>query len=148
MKATNLELRIGDEPGAEKRIDLRVVETPGLPGKALFNIVWEDAELREWLSENRKAILSEELPAFAPEASCIAESVVRFYDREPDPAEAEFDAMHAYRTRHGFRFAMRGANIPDIYVGLFHGKHQVSVVEGGAPFSSFVSLDALLAGKV
>ena len=143
MKTANLELRIGNESGAEKHIELRIVDNPGIPGKVLFSIVWEDAELRKWLSENQKAILNEELPAIAPQASCIAESVAHFYDKEPDPAEAEFDVMHAYRTKHGFRFAMRGANIPDIYVGSFRGKHQVSVMENGRQFSSFVSLEGL-----
>jgi hypothetical protein len=141
MKTANLELRMEKENGDESRIDLRITENAGIPGKTLFSIVWEDAELREWLSENRKSILSEDLPAFAPDASCIAESIARFYDREPDPSESEFDAMHAYRTRHGFRFAMRGANIPDVYVGLFRGKHQVSVIENGKAFSAFVALD-------
>ncbi|HWA28928.1 MAG TPA: hypothetical protein VG734_24970 [Lacunisphaera sp.] len=143
MKTANLELRIGNESGAEKHIELLVVENEGRPAKVLFSIVWEDTELREWLSENQKAILNEELPSIAPQASCIAESVACFYDKEPDPAEVEFDVMHAYRTKHGFRFAMRGANIPDIYVGSFRGNHQVSVMENGRPFWSLVSLEGL-----
>lgn len=148
MSIYSLKLIVGSEVTAEKTIKLQIEDSSEKVVRVLFDIIWQDIEIKEWLVENRSAILSEEIPVFAPKASCIAESVERFYGDESNPSDGEFNEMYEYRTRHGFRFALRGTIIEDIYIGLFKGEYQISVRNNGSVFYSFVSIESLFEGCI
>lgn len=99
----------------------------------LFHIKWDPRPLIEWLGENKDNILNDQLPYFFSPNKCIAEAISEFYD-DVDPDDDDLlDKAQEYRMSHGLRFAMRGARLPDIYLGKRDDSFEVS----GGDESSF-----------
>ncbi|HEY0684625.1 MAG TPA: hypothetical protein VGD45_19980 [Steroidobacter sp.] len=92
----------------------------------------EAGDLWDWFSAHREALLEENPPEFLPEGISLAQRISKFYeDVDPDAAgiDALLDTLHAYRTRHGLRFALRGVDIPNIYLGRHNSMHEISCAE-------------------
>ena len=113
----------------DKFLELVVLDMRGECICSIFITIWNPTELTDWLVANEKAIRSEEFPWPFGEASSIAEAISRFYDRVDEPSGKEFEDLYGYRTRHGFRFAMRGCRLPDVYVGKVKQYFEVSFKE-------------------
>jgi len=115
-----------------------VSETP-----ALLEINWSFSELGKWLQVNRNAILFDPLPVNESSVESIAGGVADFYRKlKPDPRDDSLvQKMYEYRASHGLRFGLRGTNIPDIYMGLFKGSHQISCAEGEMKWKYPVNLE-------
>lgn len=49
-----------------------------------------------------------------------------FLEGEEEIADLWFDSLFEFREHHSLRFAMRGAKIPEIIIGLNHGSGEIS----------------------
>ena len=58
----------------------------------------------------------------------LAACIQRLYDTDHPPPEEDtiYDELYTYRTQHALRFALRGADIPDIMIGLNHNQGDIS----------------------
>jgi hypothetical protein len=108
----------------------------------LFSIYWDGYEILSWLDSSLDSLLKEETPVFLPKAKCIAEGILLFYSQTRPMPDRQYDELFNYRTRHGIRFALRGAEIPDFYIGIYEHNLQLSVMKGLTPI--FYSLDQLI----
>jgi hypothetical protein len=91
-----------------------------------FTIKWDINCLLDWVVENKNAILCEPFPSLGVVGQSLAERISRFYDVVDPGDDAKDDAMYEYRTRHGVRFALRGVDVPVIYIGLNSTGHEIS----------------------
>ncbi len=97
-------------------------------------------ELTMWLLKNKNAILKERIPLFLPKAVCVAQAISGFYDAVEDDGN-ELDTIFDYRSRHGLRFATRGVEISDIYIGLnSEDVHEISCFDDGLNWHYCVDL--------
>lgn len=101
----------------------------------LLDWEWNLAELATWFAENHTALCKEMLNIEGnvplPTES-LAQALNRFQERDfaPDEQLAEqnwLDQIFAYKEKHSLRFALRGAAISNIIIGLNHGSGEISV---------------------
>jgi len=131
-----------DIPG---RIIISVVGPSGGSLKTVVDQCWNVREFLEWLRDNEHALLQELIPLHDPSCDSIASTLARFYENvEPDDDDI-LDAVFGYRRAHGLRFAMRGTDIPDAYMGLFRGDYEVSLCDKGERWKYTVDLPAFVA---
>jgi hypothetical protein len=110
-------------------IILQVRDTANQLVRTVFHIQWDLTVLAEWLTANRDDLVTEEMPGIEKETS-VAKSIFNFYEHIlPDEEnDALMDSMYTYRASHGLRFAFRGVDLDDIYIGLFEEKLTISAV--------------------
>lgn len=138
------EARADDPPG---QIQLSITDENGAKLFEALNVKWNLAALLEWLYENEEPLLTEQLLFYGFDTyNSVAESVRHFYDDTDVVPENDelFDLMYAYRKRHGLRFALRGSNIDDIYIGLFRGRYEISRWDHGAQWNYEIDLETFL----
>jgi hypothetical protein len=100
-------------------------------------------ELRDWLNKNQERLLNEPFPV-ETEAASIASALSAFYEEvDPDVSGNELERVYDYRTAHGLRFALRGTDIDDIYLGRWRGRFQISACRGADEWSDNLDLPAL-----
>jgi hypothetical protein len=100
----------------------------------LLQIKWNLLELKQWFAENQDFIRSEVLSVagISPLPSeSLAQALKRLQEKEfsEDEQDAEdnwFDTLFEFRQRHSLRFALRGANIPEIIIGYHRGAGEIS----------------------
>jgi len=113
--------------------------------RRVVDVKWDAAVLLAWLYDNR-AILYEDVPPQELEgAGSIAERIQAFYEKvDPDDTNA-LERVFRYRSSHGLRFALRGVDVPDAYLGRLCGRHyEVSCAEAGAVWSYQCDLPGFL----
>jgi len=101
----------------------------------LYATEWNIESYAEWFIENHSALCSEECiirGEYLDSKESIAQGINRLQSRDfsadqEDPETVWFESLYAYRKRHSFRFALRGAAVPDIFIGLNHGVGEISV---------------------
>lgn len=90
-------------------------------------------ELISWVHEKRELLLHQELPPFIrhkfDDRLSVAETLSAYYETCDTENDEEIDETFSYRVSHGLRFAFRGSNIPDIYLGIKNGIYTVSCIE-------------------
>ena len=60
----------------------------------------------------------------------IAKSIFNFYDQFEDTNDLnELNRLYKYRERHGLRFALRGYDVADIYIGKVGEYHTISLCD-------------------
>jgi hypothetical protein len=111
----------------------------------LLKAVVEDINQLDWFVENEYVIRNEKAPIPVEKNVTLAEAIDRFYERyDPDSDEIiELDRLYQFRQQHGIRFAFRGQNIPDVYIGLINGKHEISSSEKGSSFNHNIDINTL-----
>lgn len=94
---------------------------------------WNFDVLVEWFDTNRNALLSEELSICGSNplpGESLAAALNRLRSRDfPNEDEEEYqwyDGLFNYSEKHCLWFALRGANIPDIIIGLNHSVGEIS----------------------
>ncbi|PXF30724.1 hypothetical protein WH50_14020 [Pokkaliibacter plantistimulans] len=93
-----------------------------------------------WFTENKKAILDDELSVLQENMS-IAESIKNFYENIESKTDEEVDRVYEYRTTHGLRFAFRGQDIDDIYIGkISEDRYEISEA-GGTHWSITIDIN-------
>ena len=113
------------------KIELLVVQPSGDVIRQVFESMGDLAELAAWFREHRLALLGQRLP-IGDEFSSIAEADSRFHERMKDGHHSPeddrlLDAMHAYRTAHLLSFGLRGVKMPNIYLGRFRDRYEISL---------------------
>lgn len=102
-------------------------------------------ELIKWLKDNWQAILNEPPLNFLPETSSLRDAQYACRDSWPDDCEEgseldklideQYDALYWYKQRHGLRSGFQGADIHDVYLGLYRGTLTVSWQANGVSYS-------------
>lgn len=98
-------------------IKLLARDHPEAKGEVLLDIKWDVKELLRWLDENAGSIVEVPLPEFVEWKGSIYNSIDGFYERSEGVGDVEDDAVFEFRQSHGIRFALRGVDVPDIYLG-------------------------------
>lgn len=101
----------------------------------LLQTKWNLLELKQWFAENQEFICSEVLSidGISPLPSeSLAQALKRLQERdfledEQDEEDRWFDILFEFRQRHSLRFALRGANIPEIIIGSHRGAGEISL---------------------
>lgn len=94
--------------------------------KIIVSIVGDTNEIKEWIHTNQEKILNEQLPFNTKLQGSIAEKIDFFYKNINLNEDKLVDAMFEYRLSHGIRFAHRGTDTPQIYIGKNNNYHEVS----------------------
>lgn len=95
--------------------------------KELFTIEWDFRDIINWFSINKEALINESFP-FSKSHGSIAKKVFDLLEDE-NSDEDQIDILYEYRTRHGIRFALRGTNIVDLYLGKTNSTYEVSLFD-------------------
>lgn len=128
-------------------IELSVVGPDGRGLFTLINMEWDPSALVDWLLDCKHELLTGVMPA--PECgNSISEAVAVFYDKVDPEDDSAVDGMHQYRSRHCLRFAMRGADMPEYYLGLFKNRYEVSGSEAGTHWRYDIDLEGFLRALV
>ncbi|MDH5676011.1 MAG: hypothetical protein OEZ06_28065 [Myxococcales bacterium] len=133
------------DPGDWGAIHLQLCDENGENVRDILRQEWHLTGIARWFRLHAEALLSEPPhPSLVGES--IADAIGRFYSDDTEPEEQEFDAVLQYRQRHGLRFAMRGTDIPDVYIGFWNGRLEVSGSAGPGLWSEPIDgLDNVLA---
>ncbi|MDR3715620.1 MAG: hypothetical protein P4L51_22650 [Puia sp.] len=125
------------------KFGVMLLDANGNPSRDIFRIQWDIIVFLEWVTDNKEALLSEELPSGIEDYS-IARSIFEFYENvDPDSDDDLLDAVYSYRQKHGLRFALRGVDIDEIYIGKFDGVMTVSFYkDDDEQYSSNVEVDS------
>jgi hypothetical protein len=114
------------------------------------NVVWRAmefrgaiAELTDWVTKNAASLLHEEPPVVLAPGGSLAARIATFYESVDTNNDAAVDAVFFYRERHGLQFAFLGTDLPDIYIGLNGGAHEISCITG-APWSYEIDMARFL----
>ena len=98
---------------------------------------WDADFILKWLLDNKLSIMSETPPFDIKTDESIPMALESFYAAEDAYEDSEvtnhntlWDKIYAYRTRHALRFAFRGADLDDVYLGLNRGEHEISCADG------------------
>lgn len=108
--------------GEQKEAEIELLVDDNGKMRSLLRTCWNFAEFREWLSDNLVRITQEPLPHFFKGEDSIAKGISLFYESVDPDDDALIDNAFDYREAHGIRFALRGARVADIYIGL-HGEN-------------------------
>jgi hypothetical protein len=122
-------------PDFYAEIQLSIRSPEGTFVQTVFSIKWNAAPLLEWICNNKDYILHEHFPA------SLAEMVAAFQAAE-NISDRCMDEIYAYRTRHGLRFALRGVDIPDAYLGRTTLGYEISCADDDGTWSYLIDLGA------
>lgn len=106
--------------------EIEFLLTNGSDVRTLLKTCWDVSEFRDWISENLDKILTDPFPSLFGKDRSIAKCIASFYDSVNPEDDDLIDRAFEYRRVHGIRFGLRGARIPDIYVGQRCGSLEIS----------------------
>ena len=112
---------------------------------ALFTGIVDFQALIEWLKENEDAIRKADFPIVNLTEDSSAKKVHCFYESVDVDDDDLIDAMFDYRTSHCLRFACRGVDFPEIYIGKLGSKHEISLFTDNETWRCFFDVDDFLA---
>ena len=94
-------------------------------------IEYNDAlEYLKWVIENEFYLINDEFVIDVEFHKTIAKSIFNFYDQFEDTNDLnELNRLYKYRERHGLRFALRGYDVADIYIGKVGEYHTISLCD-------------------
>lgn len=97
--------------------------------------------LIEWFIENEDAIRKSDFPADNLTQDSLAKKVHCFYESVNVDDDDLIDAMFDYRTSHCLRFACRGVDFPEIYIGKLGSGHEISLFTQNEHWRYFFDID-------
>lgn len=112
-----------------------------IDSKALFTGRVDLCALKTWLVENEKLIKECGFPMEKINGCSLAEQSYFFYENADADDDHNIDAMYEYRESHCLRFACRGIDFPDIYIGKNDGDHEISLYNDGEKWRYFFDID-------
>ncbi|HZX59662.1 MAG TPA: hypothetical protein VFE54_13085 [Mucilaginibacter sp.] len=120
---------------------LEVVDANGRIIKTVLEIEWDLLMFLSWFVENKNALLEQGIP-LENKYSSIGEAVYHFYDAMDDDFDNDelLDGVYEYRVAHGIRFALRGTDIPDIYIGIFNKNGTISFCDNNEKWNYNINL--------
>jgi hypothetical protein len=112
----------------------------------LLDWQWDILPLAGWFLRNHPAICNDP-PALVEnnrplDSESLAQALRRlqdkdFSEKDEDEAERWFAEIFRYREKHALRFALPGADIPDIVLGNNHGRGEISCCDSSIWSYSF-----------
>lgn len=127
------------------KISLGVVLENDPTLKTLLIIEWDLKPLVCWLYDNVDFLLNENYPVeLAHLGASIASKMKAFYDSDADVDDSLFESVFHYRQRHGIRFAVRGTDTKDIYVGKNGSEYEISCCDDNEVWAYSVDLELFL----
>ncbi|MGC6389059.1 hypothetical protein ACMV8I_15570 [Ewingella sp. S1.OA.A_B6] len=99
------------------------------------------SELLDWFRDNEEEIKSSDLPINEPSSGSLAKKIQRFYEYVEIEDDEIVDAMFDYRACHCLRFAARGTNFPEIYIGKKVDGHEISLFTDEQDWQYFIDID-------
>lgn len=94
-----------------------------------------------WFLEHEKEIREDELPIEKINNKSIAESIHYSYDILDVDDDGLVDKMYDYRSEHCLRFASRGSDFPEIYIGKSGKLYEVSKFSHAESWRYFIDID-------
>ncbi|BBS35948.1 hypothetical protein ACJ9N4_20695 [Enterobacter sp. LM3] len=131
-------LNIGS-PDDGQLIDLTVEENGSL--KSLFKGRVDFQPFIEWFLDNEKDIKALEIPIGYLTGMSIAEGIHSIYENLDVDNDEIIDKMFDYRSSHCLRFASRGTNFPEIYIGRNGVRYEVSIFNEREQWRYFFDID-------
>lgn len=120
------------------QVIIAIESASGKEVSRILDMPLEFSSLIIWLRENKQSLLNDQIPIDSLPSESIAETINRFYTKS-DFKDANADSldglMYNYRISHGLRFALRGFNLPDIYMGLANNNYSISCCEENQTWS-------------
>lgn len=105
----------------------------------LLDTQWDLSMLLDWFNENEQSIRhdalnDESLGIYVLQAESLAQAMSRLQERDfSDNQEALEDKWHDFlfdfRQKHSLRFALRGTDIPEIFIGINRGSGEISLCD-------------------
>ncbi len=95
----------------------------------------------EWLIENEDAIRKSDFPVDNSTQDSLAKKVHCFYESANADDDVLIDAMFDYRASHCLRFACRGVDFPEIYIGKLGSEHEISLFTKNEHWQYFFDVD-------
>ena len=106
------------------------------------------SETLKWFFDNKRYILSEELPYFLTNKChstfSIAEKINIYLNSFPDNIDQpddEGDILYEYKTRHCIVYGSTGTDIMSVYFGLNNGQLEMSMHNDYISFKYYISMD-------
>ncbi|MFD3242593.1 hypothetical protein ACE2AK_26125 [Rahnella perminowiae] len=87
-----------------------------------------------------KAIRKADFPIVNLTQDSLAKKVHCFYESVDVDDDDLIDAMFDYRTSHCLRFACRGVDFPEIYIGKLGSEHEISLFTKNETWQYFLIL--------
>lgn len=102
---------------------------------APFSVKWDVQPIIQWFSENREYLFADKFPV------SLAQRLSAFYEAD-EVTDELIEAIYSYRTRHGLRFALRGVDVPDVYIGRTEIGIEISATAKSGGWSYPIDLEA------
>lgn len=118
-------------------IELNIKDKSGNKITTLLHITWDIICLLRWIFENHEKLLKDNEPTIIFNKGSLSHAIKVFYTNLPDEdnnnnntdLDSILETLYKYRTHHGFQFAMRGTDIPDIYIGKNNEAYEISCAD-------------------
>lgn len=127
-----------------RRIKFSVVTAQQSKAVSLMEITGHMPELLKWFTENRDHLINENVPSMVPIGRSIALRISAFYDAVDPDNLRDLEEVYDYRLHHGLRFALRGLDIDNIYIGMNMDCHEISCADGQVPWVYEIDLKSFL----
>lgn len=95
----------------------------------------------EWFIENEDAIRKSDFPVDNLTQYSLAKKTYCFYENVNADDDDLIDAMFDYRASHCLRFACRGVDFPEIYIGKLGDGHEISLFTQNEHWQYFFDID-------
>ncbi|UNK54265.1 hypothetical protein [Rahnella aceris] len=138
MNKLNIILLESGESQKAQSIEISIKSNAGL--HTLFTGIVDFQALIEWLKENEDAIRKADFPIVNLTQDSLAKKVHCFYESVDVDDDDLIDAMFDYRTSHCLRFACRGVDFPEIYIGKLGSEHEISLFTKNETWQYFLIL--------
>lgn len=125
-------------------LNVEIVKDDSSKPLKLFRVVIECVEELNWFIEKESFIKNDKLPYCLNESLSIAAAIKQFYENANTDDETQLEAMFNYRKNHGIRFAFRGQDIIDAYIGLTAGFLEISCAENSNSWVYKIDFDSLI----
>ncbi len=119
----------------------------------IFAVNCEVPQLESWIIENSSFIKNEDLiisdTCQIQSGESFAQCLYRLLERDfsEDEEDEEFqwhNEIFSFRQRHSLRSALRGVDIPDVFIGTNHGKGEISLFNSNESWSHTFDLEDFL----
>ncbi len=94
-----------------------------------------------WMKDNESNIRYVDLPDHNCSIDSIAYYIHEFYEKIDVDNESLIDMMFEYRASHCFKFAARGVNFPEIYIGKSGENYELSLYTNKGEWRYLIDID-------
>ncbi|SFN46088.1 hypothetical protein SAMN05428971_1503 [Candidatus Pantoea varia] len=99
-----------------------------------------------WFLKHEREIREDELPIEIIIYKSLAENVHYSYDTMDVDDDDLVDQMYNYRRGHCLRFASRGCDFPEIYIGKVRGLYEISKFSAAESWKYYIDIEEFFKG--